>query len=708
MEIKKIEKKKPRVALLVDAWFPLFGGGQVHCAEIAKSLIKNYDVEIITRKISGRITFFEKQMVDTEGLTIIEVGFKSDFGNPLMRIWYMIAVFFILLRKNIFGPGYNLYHAHAVSSAIPMKLASWITRVPTVMTVHGTTIFQKIWTVKKIIERVVLLETRYDHEISVSENFLKAKNVNKNVSIIPNGINLERFDSVKDQETDTTFDAIFVGRLDFIKGVDVLLKAVKKVVESNEFIQSNKDFLLHIVGEGAEKNALLRLCKKLEIEKHVKFHGKVSGEPLVSLYKSSDVFVLSSRSEGFPLTILEACAAKLPILATDVGDNKKIVLEKENGHLVAPDDIDELAYYLEYFALNPYLKQMGEKGYELVKNKFTWDKIAEETENIYEGILKVKNTPKKRHHMRLVSVLDDPRMPWFIPKIMVERRLYRGEYKGKTSLKFCLTTDVEQSFGSADLPHESGHIAVFLQRYGEMCEAFGIKSTLFFQGDLIPDNVELIKNLQSSGHEIGIHGLHHELWGREKWFLKDPWIHPLERKKLLKKIREIIDQNEIKNVRAFRAPNLVVDLTTLKLLPEFGFEIDSSSPAMLGRKPITKIKDGLCRVPVSRDPMPHVQTRFGLPFGNYLVMNLHNFIKLSDDELLHAINRLRDYHKRNKIPPYLVFLCHSWEFQSRDQMDYTSGENFTEFSKKISMLRENMDLEFCTLTELCTSIYADS
>ncbi len=710
MEIRKIEKKKTRIALLVDAWFPLYGGGQVHAAEVAKYLIgeHGYKVDIITRAIKGRMSHFEKEMVHAEGLKVMELGIKSRFGNPFMRLWYMISAFSVLILAHFFGEKYDLYHSHAVSSAVPMKLASWITGVPTAMTVHGTIIFKKGFSVKKLIERITLLETRYSREITVAENFLKAPNVNKNVAVIPNGISLGVFDAVRDQKTDTTFDALFVGRLEHIKGLDVLLESVKKVVESNEFIQSHKDFLLHIVGEGAEQKSLEKTCERLEITKYVKFHGKVSGEPLIELYKSCDLFVLPSRSEGFPLTLLEACAAKLPILATNVGDNSKLVIEKVNGHLVAPEDVEELAYYLEYFATNPGLKEMGEKGYELVKNEYSWQKVAAKTAEIYTELLKNSNAERRIDTMRILSIFHDARMPWFLPRILVERKLYKESYKGRSPLKFCFTVDCEQSYGSADLPHEIDHIPVFLGRLGEMAESLEMKSTVFVQGDLLEIFKDNLCELENKGHEIGIHGLHHELWSHEKWFLKDVCAPIAERKKSVKKIWENIAASGLKAVRAFRAPNLLIDVASQRILKESGFEIDSSSAVMLGKKPLPQMKDGLCKVPVSRDPMPHIRWKFCLPFGNYVVMNMYNFLKLPDHELLGAIDRLREYHRRNRIAPHLVFLCHSWEFQSRDGMDYPSGENFTELSKKLAMLKAHMDLEFMTLTELCTSLYANN
>lgn len=707
MEIRKIEKNKPRIALLVDAWFPLFGGGQVHVAELARCLCENhnFEVDILTRNIKGHGSAFEKNLTNVDGLHVIRFGAPSAFSNPIMRIWYMFTCFVYLLTH---GKKYSYLHSHSASSCIPMKLASWINGVPTIVTVHGSSLFNKSWSVKKFLEKILYLDTRYSKEISVSENFLKAKNVNKHISIVPNGVDLTRFDNIKAEPNNERFDALFVGRLDYVKGLDVLLNSLKIVIESSEFIQGGRDFMLHIVGDGGERRALEKQTEKLDLGRFVRFHGKVTGDALVSIYKSSDLFILPSRSEGLPLSLLEACVARLPIIATNVGDNAKLVIEKENGFLIAPDDEQELAYYLEHFVLNPGLKQMGLKGYELVANEFTWDRLTEKMLRIYEGISREDSLESKRSYEKFMSLLSDPRMPWRIPEILALKKMANSEYHGRLPLKFALTVDVEQAYGSADLPHEEDHIPVFIDRFAEMCESLEISSTFFVQADLLEPFANKFHELQASGHEIGIHGLHHELWGKRKWFLKDAWNSLPKRKKSLRIIKELISFLGLKDVIAFRAPNMVIDSSSLNLIKEAGFEIDSSAASMLGAKPLPSLKNGLCRVPVSRDPMPHIQWRFGLPFGNYKVMNLKNFLDMSDEELLVTVNRLREYHRLNNFHPHLVFLCHSWEFQTRDHLDYAKGENFSLFARKIAFLKDHMDLEFMTITDLCRNLYADS
>ena len=108
---------------------------------------------------------------------------------------------------------------------------------------------------------------------------------------------------------------------------------------------------------------------------HYLFLGKKNNAELVRIYKSADVFVLSSRSEGQPLTILEAMAARLPVIATDVGDNRLLVKNGMNGYLVSPENINKLALIMEKIISMPHRK-LGFRGYTLVKKKYSWDNTA--------------------------------------------------------------------------------------------------------------------------------------------------------------------------------------------------------------------------------------------------------------------------------------------------------------------------------------------
>ena len=615
MQIQQIKRNKPRIALLIGTWFPVHTGQQVYTAKLAQALARDhgYEVDILTRSINGKLTAEQKEIEKIPALYVKKFGFKSHPWNVFMQVAYMIWIFFRLLLN---GKKYALYHAQGATCAAAMKAASWFTRVPTLVTVHGNHVFEKSWTLKKLIHRVMFLETKYTQEVSIAENFLKAVNVNEHIAVVPYGVNTEPFDAVEASRSPERFNVLYVGRLDFQKGLDNLLKATKKVIESNGFIQSHKDFMLHLVGDGPDRSALERLTKKLGIEKYVRFYGYTMGEDLVQLYKSSDLFVMPSRTEAFPLSILEAGAARLPILATNTGDLRNIVIENVNGHLVEPDDIDELAYYLEYFAGNPHLEKLGQGSYDLVTQEYSWDKTIQKLLRIYESLVTQKAAEQLKPHTHY--------FPWQLPFLFMNSRGKRKEYKGKAPLCFCLTTNLVQAHLMEALPDENAEIPVYLERFSEFCAQLEVPSTVFIQSDLLESLSTELKNMQDGGHELGVK------------IMEQDWITPPMRRSTLRDLRDRLDSLGLNEVRMIRTP-LELSQQDLEILHEGGFE----------------------SLPTSEDPWPHVEFHWGIPFGHVMKMNLLSFIEMDDHELLSAVNRLRAHEKEHGVHPFLIFECDS-------------------------------------------------
>jgi glycosyltransferase involved in cell wall biosynthesis len=154
-------------------------------------------------------------------------------------------------------------------------------------------------------------------------------------------------------------------RLDPKKGGAFLLRAAN--------ILKNKDinFKLLIAGEGYEKEQLINLIEKLNLQKHVLLLGYLGREKLREMFSVLDIFVLPSLSEGFPIVNLEAMASSLPVVSTNVGGVPEALRENVNGLLVKPGDEYELADALIYLIQNPNIaKEMGRKGREIVENEF--------------------------------------------------------------------------------------------------------------------------------------------------------------------------------------------------------------------------------------------------------------------------------------------------------------------------------------------------
>jgi L-malate glycosyltransferase len=163
-------------------------------------------------------------------------------------------------------------------------------------------------------------------------------------AIIPNGVHPERFAHLNRHEArdvvglkDNGAIIIYVGALRSVKGVENLLKAVKTITERDVTVK------LLIVGEGVERQKLEGLVRKLGLGGAVQFIGRVANEAIPHYLSASDLFVLPSLSEGFPITLLEAMAAGLPIVATKVGDVPSFVENDVNGFLVEPGKASEIA-----------------------------------------------------------------------------------------------------------------------------------------------------------------------------------------------------------------------------------------------------------------------------------------------------------------------------------------------------------------------------
>ncbi len=638
--------------MIMDTWFPVHTGEQVYCAKLAVALAEEhgFEVDLYTRAIEGKLTAEERAVEDIDAIRVKRLGFASHPWNIFMQLWFIFGTFFHLVKS---GRSYRAYHAHTATSAVAMKMASWFTRVPTLLTVHANAVFQKSWTLRKIIHRVMFLETKYSQEVSIAENFLKASNVNDPVLVIPYGVDTEAFDEVIGKKDPHQFNVLSVGRLDIAKGLDLLLEAAKRVIESNGFIQSQKDFQLHLVGTGPDRKMLEEKVQQLGIAKYVRFHGLVTGTALIELYKSMDLFVLPSRSEALPFAALEACAARLPLLATDVGDLRKLVFENTNGHLIEPEDVDELAYYLEHFASNPHLESMGQASYDLVSQEYTWDDTVQKMLRVYDSVMQRKVVQDIEKKEVLVSPLRLPFAFW-------KSRASRTPYKGKAPLRFCMTVNLEQN-AADELPHEDSVLVPFLERFSEFCAQWSMPSTLFIQSDLLEPFAEELLSLHEGGHEVGIKVTQAE------------WVSLPARKKALRAVRERLEKNGFKEVRMLRAPLDLDEVDDLDLAHEAGFEF----------------------LPVSEDPDPALVWRWGLPFGRRIKMNIEAVLEMNDAAFLASVNRLRSYQKHNGMQPFLIF---EWEVS-----ETTNGEAFTELAKKLTLLKEHMDLEFMTLSQFCKS-----
>lgn len=189
--------------------------------------------------------------------------------------------------------------------------------------------------------------------------------------------------SQRDRSDNEPFSLLFCGRLDGPheqKGVDILLRSLSLVLRHQKVV-------LNIIGTGPRLTQYQALAERLGVSEKVRFLGFVEHEEMPRHYQQADLFVLPSRRESFGLVLAEAMACGLPVVATTAGAIPEVVEDGVTGVLVPPDDPEALASAVVSLLSNrPRMQAMGTAGAQRVRQRFTWDKVAQ---RVVEGYLKL-------------------------------------------------------------------------------------------------------------------------------------------------------------------------------------------------------------------------------------------------------------------------------------------------------------------------------
>jgi glycosyltransferase involved in cell wall biosynthesis len=175
------------------------------------------------------------------------------------------------------------------------------------------------------------------------------------ISVIRYGIDFERFKVV--QRERKTFTLGFIGYLGKHKGLDVLFRALSLLPEPEEV-------RLLVVGDGKEMSNLEALCRELRLDRLVTFCGRLANQDIGTIYEQIDVLVVPSVwPENSPVTISEAMASGIPVVAFDVGGIGELVESEVTGLLAPPRDARALADLIEHLRKDPELRrEMGQKA----------------------------------------------------------------------------------------------------------------------------------------------------------------------------------------------------------------------------------------------------------------------------------------------------------------------------------------------------------
>lgn len=210
------------------------------------------------------------------------------------------------------------------------------------------------------------------------------------ITVLPNGIKREFIEKLKgnfqNQKLKPNISSIlFLGSLLKTKGLMDLIQAVSLVVTKRK----NVNFVF--AGEmrsNKEKKEVEGFINRNGIQSFIKFPGVVTGERKARLILSSDIFILPSHSEGQPLTVLEAMAAGLPVITTNVGVLTETVIDCENGFIVEKKNPREIAEKILLLLEDEKLRiKMGKKSHERFLKYYTKNKFIGKLGQVFEEVL---------------------------------------------------------------------------------------------------------------------------------------------------------------------------------------------------------------------------------------------------------------------------------------------------------------------------------
>ena len=239
---------------------------------------------------------------------------------------------------------------------------------------------------RKILNDAAALHAITDQEVEHIRNY----RVERPVVMIPNGVDPSEFDEIhgramlEEHYPDLKGKQVilFLGRLHPIKGLDILASAFGQVARVRE------DTRLLIVGPDNDgyKAQIERILKSERVLEKTVFTGMLTGQKKLAALRDADIYVLSSYSEGFSMSILEALTCNLPVIITHQCYFPEVA-EAEAG-LVIDTNIDQLTESLIKLLDDEHLrKKMGENGRRLVIESYTWDKVADQMIKLYEDVL---------------------------------------------------------------------------------------------------------------------------------------------------------------------------------------------------------------------------------------------------------------------------------------------------------------------------------
>ena len=391
-----------KIALVSPASFPAtqFGGIMFLIADIAKEATNlGNDVVVYTTDLdfANNANTFNKNLPRKE--------IMDNFTIKRSHVWFRINLFFLNpgIYFQMMKDSPDIIHTIGVRSfqSFIATIVAKKKKIPLVISDQGglTThpdlksggIFKKILyklqipMIHFIINNSTKISVANEYEKKIFEKF----NQTSKIEVIRNGINLEtmktKTKNFKKKHGIVLPFVLFIGRFSKVKGIDILLYAIKILKDRPEL--ENIRFVIMGVDFGFQ-NQMIQMIDDFGIKEKIHLIMNPSREDVIAAYSESEFLVLPSRWELSPLTPLEGFAFKKPVISTNVHGIPYTITDRKNGILVKNEDSHELAEaIMELINDKQKCLEYGLSGYNLVKTECNSKSMTEKTLRMYNQII---------------------------------------------------------------------------------------------------------------------------------------------------------------------------------------------------------------------------------------------------------------------------------------------------------------------------------
>lgn len=387
-----------KIGIFSLAYIPFVGGAEIAVKEITDRLP---DRDFVCFTYHFNPNWPMEDNIGNVRVIRLGKGGKNYYGKFSWKFFYIFRAWRAaekMHKKQSFDVIWAMMASYGGFAALLFKLRH--PEVPMLLTLQEgdseshillrVNIFYPLW-------RMIFKKADYIQTISnYLADFARRHGAKCPVEVVPNGVNLEKYNSMlgrSDLPNIKTgnfrrsdlqkLSIITTSRLVYKNGVDVLIKAMAELKN----IHATR-YTLKILGSGPDEQKLKNLAKELGVADGIEFLGHVEPEKIPNYLAQADIFARPSRSEGLGNSFLEAMAAGLPIIGTPVGGITDFIKDQVTGLFTKVDDPADLAEKIKLLMDDADLRQkISQNGQRLVFEKYSWDNVAEQISVIFNNLL---------------------------------------------------------------------------------------------------------------------------------------------------------------------------------------------------------------------------------------------------------------------------------------------------------------------------------